>query len=164
MLLDPITLDLAPCAAQSLAAMGADARFKLELVTAQLKSVTSPKRTVAGAASALSGARRDLHSALQGATLVAGAGMHPFAATLGELNDGLRYEALGAEFASVARRQLVFGLHVHVAVSGAARGIAVHERARAPAVWWPGSLIACCAPDQPDWCRSPRRSPLPAAG
>ncbi|MEA2230848.1 MAG: hypothetical protein QOD83_664 [Solirubrobacteraceae bacterium] len=47
MLLDPVTLDLAPCAAQSLAAMDADARFKLELVTAQLESVTSPKRTVA---------------------------------------------------------------------------------------------------------------------
>ncbi|MEA2230847.1 MAG: glutamate---cysteine ligase / carboxylate-amine ligase [Solirubrobacteraceae bacterium] len=64
--------------------------------------------------------------------------MHPFAATLGELNDGSRYEALGAEFASVARRQLRFGLHVHVAISGAARRIAVHERARASAVWWPG--------------------------
>jgi hypothetical protein len=69
MLLDPVMLDLAICAAESLAAMGADARFRLELVTAQLNCVRSPKRTVAGAASALSGARCDLHSALQGATL-----------------------------------------------------------------------------------------------
>jgi glutamate---cysteine ligase / carboxylate-amine ligase len=130
MLLDPGTLDLAPCAPEALAAMGADARFKLELITAQIESVTSPQRTVAGAACALSGARRDLHSALQGATLVAGAGVHPFAATLGELNVGLRYEAIGTEFASVARRQLVFGLHVHVAVSGAARAIAVHDTLR----------------------------------
>jgi carboxylate-amine ligase len=62
--------------------------------------------------------------------LVAGAGAHPFAVALGELNDGQRYAALAAEFASVARRQLVFGLHVHVAVDGADRAVAVHDALR----------------------------------
>ena len=130
MLLDPATLDLAPCASEAIAAMGGDKRFKLELVAAQIESVTVPVQTVSRAAAALSAARRDLQAALQDTTLVAGAGMHPFADPLGELNDGLRYEALSEEFASVARRQLVFGLHVHVAVSGAARAIAVHDALR----------------------------------
>lgn len=130
MLLDPVTLDLAPRAPEALAATGGDERFKLELVAAQIESVTSPARTVAAAADALRVARRDLHAALEGVALVAGAGMHPFATALGELNEGPRYEALGEEFASVARRQLVFGLHVHVAVSGAARAIAVHDALR----------------------------------
>jgi len=130
MLLDPVTLDLAPCAPEALAATGEDERFKLELVASQIESVTPPMRTVSAAAGALRGARRDLRSALDGTTLVAGAGMHPFTAALGALNDGPRYVALGEEFASVARRQLVFGLHVHVAVSGAARAIAVHDALR----------------------------------
>ena len=130
MLLDPVTLDLAPCAREALAATGADERFKLELVAAQIESVTAPVRSVAAAAVALRDARRDLVSALQGAALLAGAGVHPFAAALAELNDGPRYEALAAEFASIARRQLVFGLHVHVAVNGAARAVAVHDALR----------------------------------
>ena len=130
MLLHPQTLDLVPYARRALEALGGDERFKLELPAAQLESVTAPTLTVAGAAGALRDARRDLAAALQGSALVAGAGAHPFAATLGELNDSPRHEALAAEFASLARRQLVFGLHVHVAVDGADRAVAVHDALR----------------------------------
>ena len=130
MLLDPRTLDLAPCVVQALDALGGDARFKPELVAAQIESVTTPRRTVAAAADALRAARRDLAAALDGQALVAAAGVHPFAAALGELNPGGRYARLAEEFASVARRQIVFGLHVHVAVSGADRAVAVHDALR----------------------------------
>lgn len=130
MLLDPETLDLVPGARRVLKALRDDPRFKLELPAAQLESVTLPAQTVAEAAGALRVARGDLHDALAGHALVAAAGTHPFAAALGELNDGPRYEALGAEFASVARRQLVCGLHVHVAVAGAEHAIAVHDALR----------------------------------
>jgi glutamate---cysteine ligase / carboxylate-amine ligase len=130
MLLHPRTLDLEPCAGRALDAVRGDERFKRELPAAQLESVCPPVATVAEAAGRLRDARRDLATALDGGALVAGAGAHPFAAALGELNDGPRYAALAAEFASVARRQLVFGLHVHVAVDGADRAVAVHDALR----------------------------------
>jgi glutamate---cysteine ligase / carboxylate-amine ligase len=131
MLLDPRTLDLSPCIETALAALGGDERFKAELVAAQIEIITTPRRTVGAAATALREARRDLAAALDGRALVAGAGVHPFAAALGELHaGGARYEELAAEFGSVARRQLVFGLHVHVAVTGADRAVAVHDALR----------------------------------
>jgi carboxylate-amine ligase len=130
MLLHPRTLDLEPCAGRAMDALGGDERFKLELPAAQLESVCAPVATVGKAAARLRDARRDLAAALDGQALVAGAGAHPFARAWGELNEGSRYEALAAEFASVARRQLVFGLHVHVAVDGADRAVAVHDALR----------------------------------
>lgn len=130
MLLDPSTLDLAPRCEQALAALGGDTRFKPELVAAQIEIVTPPRRTVADAAQVLREARRHLLAALDGRALVAAAGAHPFAAALGELHGDARYGELAVEFASVARRQLVFGLHVHVAISGAERAVAVHDALR----------------------------------
>ncbi|HUR84551.1 MAG TPA: YbdK family carboxylate-amine ligase [Solirubrobacteraceae bacterium] len=130
MLLDPETLDLKAHARAAIEALGGDERFKLELPAAQLESLTVPSPTVTAAAAALREARRDLRAAIDGDALVAAAGTHPFADALGELNDGPRFEALGAEFASIAKRQLVFGLHVHVAVTGADRAVAVHDALR----------------------------------
>jgi glutamate---cysteine ligase / carboxylate-amine ligase len=130
MLLHPRTLDLEPCARRAVEALGGDARFKLELPAAQIESISAPAPAVPEAAAALRDARRDLAAALDGSALLAGAGAHPFAAALGELNEGARYDALGSEFASIARRQLVFGLHVHVAVGGADRAVAVHDALR----------------------------------
>lgn len=130
MLLDPHTLDLAPCASEALALLGGDVRFKPELPAAQIENVTVPRRTVASAAADLRAARRDLAAALGGRALVAAAGAHPFADALGELNRAPRYEELSAAFASIARRQLVFGLHVHVAVRGSQLAVRVHDALR----------------------------------
>jgi gamma-glutamyl:cysteine ligase YbdK (ATP-grasp superfamily) len=80
---------------------------------------TIPRRTVGSAAADLRAARGDLAAALDGRARLAAAGTHPFAAALGELNVGGRFTELGAQFASIARRQLVFGLHVHVAAVAA---------------------------------------------
>jgi carboxylate-amine ligase len=130
MLLDAETLDLAPHAAAAIELLGGDPRFKLEMPAAQLEIVTAPHATVAAAAIELAQARAALERAVAGAFRVAGAGAHPFASGLGPLNPGARYEAIAAEYASVARRQLVFGLHVHVAVRGADRALAVYNALR----------------------------------
>jgi len=130
MLLDAGTLDLAPRAAEVVAAQDGDPRYKLELPAAQLELVTPPGPAVPAAAAVLASARRDLATALGGELRAAGAGAHPFAAGEGVLNDGPRYERIRAEYATIAHRQLVFGLHVHVAVTGADRALAVHDALR----------------------------------
>jgi carboxylate-amine ligase len=130
MVLDPATLDLVPRAAEVLGALDGDPRFKLELPAAQLEIVTPPAPDVATAAAALAGARRALSAALPARARFAAAGVHPFAAPAGALNEGGRYDAIAAEYGPVARRQLVFGLHVHVAVGGADRALAVHDALR----------------------------------
>jgi carboxylate-amine ligase len=130
MVLDPATLDLVPRARDVLAAVGVDPRFKPELPAAQLEIVTPPARDVPTAAAALAAARRDLAAALPERARFAGAGVHPFAAVEGELNRGERYDRIAAEYGAVARRQLVFGLHVHAAVRGPERALAVYNALR----------------------------------
>lgn len=131
MLLDPETLDLVARAPQIRARAQEDPRFKLELPAAQIEVVTGPAETVGEAAAALAAGRRDLADVARGVARLAGAGAHPFAALEGALNAGPRYERTAAEFGPVARRQLVFGLHVHVAVGGPERSLAVYNALRA---------------------------------
>jgi carboxylate-amine ligase len=130
MLLDPRTLDLTPRAAEALAALGGDPRFKLELPAAQLEIVLPPVANAGSAARGLAAARARLRDVLGGELRLAGAGLHPFAAPLGVLNDGARYARIVAEYGDVARAQLVFALQVHVCVRGADRALAVHNALR----------------------------------
>jgi carboxylate-amine ligase len=130
MVLDPGTLDLVPRAGEVLAALGGDARFKLELPAAQVEIVTPPASGVGAAAAALAAARRDLAAALPERACFAGGAVHPFAAVEGELNRSEHYDRLVAEYGVVARRQLVYGLHVHVAVRGPERALAVYNALR----------------------------------
>jgi carboxylate-amine ligase len=132
MLLDAETLDLAPRAAELLRALGGDPRFKLELPAVQLELLTPPSATVGDAVAHLRAAREDLAEAAEPLGLrLAGAGVHPFAAPLGELNDGERYERTREDYGIVAEAQLLCGLHVHVAVGDADAAIAVHDTLRA---------------------------------
>jgi carboxylate-amine ligase len=130
MLLDAQTLDLAARAADVLARVEGDPRFKGELPAAQLEIVLPPAPTVGEATAALRAARADLAEAADGIGVLAGAGAHPFAATEGLLSEGERYEAIAREYGPIARRQLVFGLHVHVAVRPAERALAVYNALR----------------------------------
>jgi glutamate---cysteine ligase / carboxylate-amine ligase len=132
MLLDADDLDLAPRAAEVLArdAHPGPAVARAELPAAQLELVGAPAATVGAAAAALLEARCALADAAAGIGVLAGAGAHPFAAGDGELTRGARYDGLAAEYGPVARRQLVFGLHVHVAVRGADRALAVYNALR----------------------------------
>lgn len=131
MLLDPASLDLTPEAPKALGLVAADERFKLELPATQIEVVTPPCPTVADAARELAVARRDLSGALAGRYRLAGAGVHPFASARGVLNSTPRYDATAREYGEIARRQLVFGLHVHVGVTGADRALAVFNAVRA---------------------------------
>ena len=130
MLLHPETLDLTPRAAAVLDRVSGDPRFKPELPAAQLEIMLPPAATVAEATAALSAARADLAAAASGIGVLAGAGAHPFAATEGALTEAERYVAIAREYGPIARRQLVFGLHVHVAVRPADRALAVYNASR----------------------------------
>jgi carboxylate-amine ligase len=144
MLLDPVTLDLLPRASEVLARCAGDERVKGELPASQLELVTPPVATVGAAANALRAARRRLAAAAEGIGLLAASGAHPFTAPEGELSGGERYERIAREYGWVARRQLVCGLHVHVAVRPAAKALAVYNALRSylPQL----SLLAATAP------------------
>ena len=130
MLLDPVTLDLAPRAAAVLARLADDLRFTSELPAAQLEIATAPAASAVDAVAQLAAARRELARAAAGIARPAVAGMHPFAAPDGALSGGPRYDRLAAEYGPIARRQLVASLQVHVAVGGAERSLAVYNALR----------------------------------
>jgi carboxylate-amine ligase len=144
MLLDPETLDLAPRARDLLAEVHGwgdpgepepgpprDGRFKLEMPAAQFEIASPALKDAADAAAFLTTARHDLAEAAGRAGLtLAAAGVHPFADEEGELNAGERYKHVAGEYGAFARRQLVFGLQVHVAIRPADTALAVYNGLR----------------------------------
>src|SRR3954468_20049253 len=125
MLLDPETLDLLPAADRVTAELGDRVSLRPELPAAQGETASPVWDSIGRAAEALAAARTQLAAGLAGWARLAGAGVHPFAATQGTLRTDPKYDALKAEFPWVLPRQLVFGLHAHVAVRGADRALAV---------------------------------------
>lgn len=130
MTLDPVTLDLAPVAAEAIAAAARTETVKGELPAAQLETVTRPCETVGEAAEGLLEARRLVERACDGIARPAAAGVHPFAHPRGEVSAERRRRPLVVEYGEIARLQLVFGLHVHVRLSGADRALAVYNALR----------------------------------
>jgi carboxylate-amine ligase len=130
MLLDPDSLDLAPVGEQLKDRVPEDGRFKVEMPAAQFEIASPPLRDAAHAAEFLRGARADLARAAQGLAKLACAGVHPFADEEGELNAGERYRRVHEEYGRIARRQLAFGLQVHVAVRPADRALKVYNGLR----------------------------------
>jgi glutamate---cysteine ligase / carboxylate-amine ligase len=125
MLCDAETLDLVPRADEVLARAEDGELFRREMPAAQVELAAPPFERVADAAAALMAARRQAARAAEGIGVLAGAGAHPFAAPEAAINDGERYREILGEFGPIARRQLVFGLHVHVAVGGPETALAV---------------------------------------
>jgi carboxylate-amine ligase len=130
MLLHPDTLDLAPVGLELKERVPEDGRFKVEMPAAQFEIASPPLRDAAHAAEFLRGARADLARAAQGLAKLACAGVHPFADEEGELNAGERYRRVHEEYGGIARRQLAFGLQVHVAVRPADRALKVYNGLR----------------------------------
>jgi carboxylate-amine ligase len=85
---------------------------------------------VGEALTCLADGRRRLAEAARGIALPAAAGVHPFAAPLGELNVGERYDAILADYGDVARAQLVCALQIHVALGSADATLAVYNALR----------------------------------
>ncbi|MCW2967084.1 MAG: YbdK family carboxylate-amine ligase [Solirubrobacteraceae bacterium] len=131
MLLDPGTLDLVPESAALLDSAGGDPRFSAELPAAQVELITPVCAGADDLLGALVSARRDLLAAAAGTVRLAGAGTHPFSAAEGAISAGERYAEIATEYQWAARRGLAWGLHIHVAVTGAQRALAVHNALRA---------------------------------
>lgn len=129
MLVDPATWDLLPRAAEVIARAG-QRWVKDELPAAQVELLTPPCDSVGAAAAALGDARRLAAAAAEGVGVLAAAGLHPFTAGEGVITAHPRTAALAAEYGSVVRRQLVFGLHVHVAIRSAGRAVGVYNALR----------------------------------
>src|SRR3954452_16656856 len=125
MLLDPETLDLLPEADRVTEELGDRVPLRPELPAAQVETASPVCDSIAQAADALAGGRSALAAGVAGWARLAGAGTHPFAAPHGTLRPDPKYDAIKAEFPWVLPQQLVFGLHVHVAVRGADRALAV---------------------------------------
>lgn len=132
MVLDAESFELAPRAREALAAadLESDPRYQLELPASQLEIVTGPAETIAEIESGLWRARSHLAAGVDGLVRLAVAGTHPMGPAQGDLHGGLRLERLAAEYGAVARLQQVCGLHVHIALSGAERVLAVHNALR----------------------------------
>lgn len=130
MVLDAGTLDLAPRTEELLRRLDGDGRFTSELPASQIEIVTRPHARADDAVTELAASRRDLSAAAGSDIALAVAGAHPFAAPLGALSESARYATVRDQYRSVARRQLVAGLQVHVAVGGAHRSLWVYNALR----------------------------------
>jgi glutamate---cysteine ligase / carboxylate-amine ligase len=130
MLLDPETLELASVAQELLLRMGGDERFKLELPASHLEILAPVSIDVSVVGAGLLEARRAAAAYADGLVKLASAGVHPFSSGVGKLNRLDRYRHTFEEYGSVASRQLVCALQVHVAVGGAERALAVYNAAR----------------------------------
>ncbi len=132
MLLDPISLDLAPRIDALIAAAQRGAlaeRIKPELLQSVVEIATPPCAGPAELAVVLRDHRRAV-SELSSASgcRFASAGTHPFARFEEQaITAEQRYEAMVDEFQLVARQQVIFGLHFHAAVRDAETSIRVVE-------------------------------------
>ena len=140
MVLDPASLDLAPRAAE----LCDGETLKLELPASQLEIAGAPAASLAELGREIRAGRRRAARAASGRVLLASAGVHPFASAAGALNGGERYERLANRYGAVAQHQLVCALHVHVALEGADRALAVYNAMRS---YLP--LLAALAADAP---------------
>jgi carboxylate-amine ligase len=130
MLVDPETYDLYPGIDEALGAVPQDRRFAKELRAAQLEIITQVCATASDACRELGHARRHLAERLDGRIRLLAAGTHPFSQRHGEITEADRYRRIADEYAWAAMRSLVCGLHVHVAVPGADRALAVYNALR----------------------------------
>ena len=130
LLLDPRTFDLTPAAPGLFASLDDAERYRQEISPAQLEIVSGICTTSAEVREQLAEGRRQAVAAADGLRL-AGVGAHPFALPWSEIGSAPRYTALLAEHQlGVRLGALAAGLHVHVAVRGADRALAVHNALR----------------------------------
>jgi len=130
MLVDRTSLDLAHEGARVLQLVGRDGRFAPELRAAQLEIITPVCATAADVCRELKSARRLLIERLPRELRLLVAGIHPATTSWGAITDADRYRQIADEYVWAATRTLVCGLHVHVAVGGAERALAVYNALR----------------------------------
>ncbi len=107
-----------------------DARFTCELRSAQLEVVTPPRATVSDACREVRAARSYARERLAGFTRIGAAGVHPSSTLPIGVTDRERYRWIARDCPWTIREGLPAGLHVHVALRGPARALAVYNAAR----------------------------------
>jgi len=134
MLIDADSLDLAQEIEAVMDAVPADmpGQVKPELMQSVLEIATEPCPDLRCAGDQLRTLRRELaRIAEERGLLVGAAGTHPFANPADQLIvDRPRYKQLVADLGWVARQELIFGTHVHVAIEGADKAIYVADGVR----------------------------------
>lgn len=134
MILDGETLDLAQEIEPLLAAVPAqfEGQVKPELMASVLEIATKPCADVAAAGRELAELRGMISAlAAERGLLIGAAGTHPFARWEEQrIVDRPRYHELVEELGYLARRELIFGTHVHVAIEGPDRAIYVADGMR----------------------------------
>jgi carboxylate-amine ligase len=130
MLIAPDSSALAAVSPELLRRAAGDPRFAKELRMAQVEIITPVCASAAQAQYELAQGRLDLQALASGSCRLASAGTHPISTDWGEITDEERYRTIADEFTWAAWRSLVCGLHVHVAVPGADRALAVYNSLR----------------------------------
>ena len=130
LLIDAQTLLPAPAAEYALALGAGDRRLAGEFRSAQIEAITPVCVSVADVARELASIRRLVSSGLGPDVLVVGTGAHALTREPGPVSSAQRYRKLAADNPWAAQNVLTCGLHVHVAVSGADRALAVYNALR----------------------------------
>ncbi|HYH60854.1 MAG TPA: carboxylate-amine ligase [Solirubrobacterales bacterium] len=134
MLLDPDTLDLAGEieAILDIVPPEHEGQVKPELLTSVLEIATPPCADINEAGEELRELRQMMvELAAERNLLVGAAGTHPFGRWEDQaIVDRPRYRELVESLGYIARRELIFGTHVHVAIEGADRAIYVADGIR----------------------------------
>ena len=178
MLLDPGDLSLAQGIEEILAAVpkDLDGQVKPELMQSVLEIATKPCQTVAEAGEELRKLRRALAEiAEEQGMSVAASGTHPFAHWEDQkIVDRPRYKELIEELGFIARQELIFGTHVHVAIDGPDRAIFVSDGIRlflplllalsANSPFWRGELTGMMSARTPVFRAFPRAGVPPHYG
>jgi glutamate---cysteine ligase / carboxylate-amine ligase len=178
MLLHNGDLSLAQEIEAILAAVPADreGQVKPELMQSVLEIATRPCQTVGEAGEELRALRRMLTGiAGERGLKVAASGTHPFARWEDQkIVERPRYEDLISELGFIARRELIFGTHVHVAVEGPDRAIYVADGIRlflplllalsANSPFWRGELTGMMSSRTPVFRAFPRAGIPPHYG
>ena len=122
-LLDPATFELVPVVEQVLAAVdeGDHGQVKHELMQSVVETSTKVCRDAGEAVEDLARLRAIVRSAADGAgAVIASAGTTPVSTWETQaITDKPRYRDIVARLQWIARRELIFGLHVHVGVDSA---------------------------------------------
>jgi glutamate---cysteine ligase / carboxylate-amine ligase len=134
MLIDPDSLDLAGEIEAILAAVPREheGQVKPELMASVLEIATPPCANVNEAGAELAELRQMMVGlAAEMNLLVGAAGTHPFARWEDQaIVDRPRYRELVGNLGYIARRELIFGTHIHVAIEGPDRAIYVADGIR----------------------------------
>ena len=131
LLLDPGTLAPAAASEWLLAELGESRMHRPELWSAQVELLTDAGDSPAAVAADLHAARVQLVEAAAGRLRIAGLGTHPLALPARTFSPGDRYAEIVEQHRLGARLgALASGLHVHVAVRGADRALAVYNAVR----------------------------------